>query len=343
MRSLPNLLAQVRALLSRHRRQEARGLAHAWMDDSACGPMGRLAAAVVAVAEGFSELAAALFVRVPEDLALMHAPVERVACLAFDGTSAAMAICASASDAMMSDLACADAEDLLALARAALELGVPGISLRLCSVLLGEQRYQDQAIAARDLRVMALACERRLCASYPPVASSVMRVAVVDWAEPGAPAHKRDVDLLALVSGLACGLTLRYRGVNELVLGLVALAPSRTSTNNLPSVDFDVLDPLVDPGKPWLDATWVLVPSVRLDAHFARAAALLSRSGRLSRLGHRAGSARVWRSCVLCRRRCCGDVARVVAGIFFRRSKQPQLRPFPDRLRAAALCACTAR
>jgi lipopolysaccharide biosynthesis glycosyltransferase len=273
-------LTELRGLLRRHRRQEARGLAHAWVDDPACEPVGRLAAAVVAHAEGFSELAAALFLRVPEDLALMHAPVERVACLAFDGTPPAMAICASASDAMMSDLACADAGDLLALARAALELGVPGISLQLCSVLLGEQRYQDQAIAARDLRVMALACERRLCASYPPVASSITRVAVVDWAEPGAPTHKRDVDLLALVSGLACGLTLRYRGVNELALDLVALATSRTSTSDLPSVDCDVLDPLVDPGEPWLDATWVLVPSVRLDANFARAAALLSRSDR---------------------------------------------------------------
>jgi lipopolysaccharide biosynthesis glycosyltransferase len=273
-------LTDLRGLLLRHRRQEARSLAHAWMDNPACGPMGRLAAAVVAQAEGFSDFAAALFVRVPDHLALVHAPAERVACLALDSVPATAAMCAKACEVMMSDPAGAKSEDLLSLALASLELGIPEVSLRFCSVLLGEQRHQIRAVATHDLRAMALACERRLCASYPPVTSGVIRIALVDWAKPGVDGHERDVDLLALSSGLACQTGFRHRGTNQLAMDLVAFAALRTSSKDLPPVDLDVLDPLVNPGEHWFGATWVWVVGARLDVHFGRAAALLSRCDR---------------------------------------------------------------
>ncbi|MGH8241974.1 MAG: hypothetical protein ACRETY_01340, partial [Steroidobacteraceae bacterium] len=275
-------VARIRADLAQRRRQEARSLAHLLRDNAETAEIGNLCSAVVATAEGFFPLARELFARVPESMALEHAPIELVSVL-YEGDEVAAAV-----------RACSEFIALRAPANRDLARWAVAAAMQLQHGRLNEARalLEGMRVALwggpEDRQGLNGSRSALLLSAGPgplrlgKTAPSSVRIAVIDPSSPAACGHPTDSELLVLLGQLA-RLPLatwidgpNARGVGDLVSGLGATL----SSGNGASVTLDVLDTLSDVTSEWLSSSWIFVHGARIDMELVRRLPWLVRSER---------------------------------------------------------------
>ncbi len=267
-------LALIRAQLAQQRRQEARSLAHRLRDDAATAEVGTLCSAVVATAEGFLPLARALFARVPEELALKHAPADLMSVLAeYDEVAAGVRACRRLLELNL--VAERHPHVWLNGASRALELGRLNEARALWEMarvnLWGSPQDRQRL---EHTRADSLRPEEEEPAS--------LRLAVIDPASPASGSDASDAELLVLLSRLARMPHASWieaansRGLGDIVTRLSASSPGAYHT----CIALDVLDTLSEASDAWLASTCVIVHGVRIDLEFVRRLPSLLRSER---------------------------------------------------------------
>jgi lipopolysaccharide biosynthesis glycosyltransferase len=265
-------LALIRAQLALQRRQEARSLAHRLRDDPTTAEVGTLCSAVVATAEGFLPLAHELFARVPQDLALKHAPAELMSVLAeHDDVAAGVQACRRLLELGL--VADRRLPELMDTASRALEAGRLNAARALWETartrLWGPPDDRQQL----DLAMGSSETER---------VSAGVRLAVIDPASPAAGWHPTDTALLTFLGQLARLTDTAWieaanaTSVRNLVTSLASPNPGRNPTY----VALDVLDTLVEASDAWLASTWIVIHEARIDLELVRRLPALIRSER---------------------------------------------------------------